>query len=93
MCIVIQEVFPDGVVEKDGRLLPGDQVLEVNGLDLSTATHSEAKRGLSQIYPICRLTVYRERAEEHCPIEKEGWCTPKKIYLIEVYYFRSLFLL
>ena len=29
LCIVIQEVFPDGVVAKDSRLLPGDQLLEV----------------------------------------------------------------
>jgi C-terminal processing protease CtpA/Prc len=29
VCIVIQEVFPDGVIAKDGRLKPGDQVLEV----------------------------------------------------------------
>ncbi|CAC5403710.1 LNX1_2 [Mytilus coruscus] len=30
VCIVIQEVFPEGVVAKDGRLKPGDQILEVN---------------------------------------------------------------
>ena len=29
VCVVIQEVFPDGVVAKDGRLQPGDQLLEV----------------------------------------------------------------
>ena len=28
--MVIQDVFPDGVVAKDGRLLPGDQILEVS---------------------------------------------------------------
>ena len=26
---MIQEVFPDGVVAEDGRLMPGDQILEV----------------------------------------------------------------
>ena len=29
VCVVIQEVFPDGVVAKDGRLQAGDQLLEV----------------------------------------------------------------
>jgi hypothetical protein len=29
VCIVIQEIFPDSVVAKDGRLMPGDQILEV----------------------------------------------------------------
>ena len=27
---------------------------------------------LGQFFPVCRLTVYRERAEENRPIEKEG---------------------
>ncbi|ESO97584.1 hypothetical protein LOTGIDRAFT_103997 [Lottia gigantea] len=72
ICTVIQEIVPDGVVHKDGRLLPGDQILEVNGEDLTQASHYQAKSALYQYYPVCRLTVYRERAEESRPIEKEG---------------------
>ncbi|XP_071120941.1 ligand of Numb protein X 2-like isoform X2 [Mytilus edulis] len=71
VCIVIQEVFPEGVVAKDGRLKPGDQILEVNGEDLTQATHYHAQQALSQYYPVCRVTVYREKAEENRPIEKE----------------------
>ncbi|XP_074659859.1 ligand of Numb protein X 2-like isoform X1 [Tubulanus polymorphus] len=71
MCVLIQEIFPEGVAAKDGRLRPGDQLLEVNGVDLTQASHEDAKRSLSQMYPICRLTVYREKAEENHPIEKE----------------------
>lgn len=71
LCIVIQEVFPDGVVAKDSRLLPGDQLLEVNGEDLTMATHYEAQQALCYYSPLCRLTVYREKAEEVRPIEKE----------------------
>ncbi|XP_021368097.1 ligand of Numb protein X 2-like [Mizuhopecten yessoensis] len=70
-CIVIQEIFPDGVIAKDSRLLPGDQILEVNGEDLTQATHYQAQQLLGQYYPVCRLTVYREKAEESRPIEKE----------------------
>lgn len=71
VCIVIQEVFPDGAVAQDGRLIAGDQILEVNGEDLTQATHQQAVSILAQFFPVCRLTVYRERTEECRPIEKE----------------------
>lgn len=29
MCVVVQEIASEGVVGKDGRLQPGDQILEV----------------------------------------------------------------
>ncbi|PAA46739.1 hypothetical protein BOX15_Mlig001666g1 [Macrostomum lignano] len=63
-CIVIQEIYMDGLVAIDGRLRPGDQILEVNGEDVTRASHSEARRLLSQGSQFCRLTVYRERACE-----------------------------
>lgn len=45
----------------------------MNGVDLTQASHLEARQALRQPYPICRLTVYREKAEETTtPIEKEG---------------------
>ncbi|XP_059172082.1 E3 ubiquitin-protein ligase LNX-like [Physella acuta] len=71
VCTVIQEVFADGAVSHDGRLIAGDQILEVNGEDLTQATHHQAVAILAQFFPVCRLTVYRERAEESRPIEKE----------------------
>ncbi|KAK6972750.1 E3 ubiquitin-protein ligase LNX-like isoform X1 [Biomphalaria glabrata] len=71
VCTVIQEVFADGSVSHDGRLIAGDQILEVNGEDLTQATHHQAVAILAQFFPVCRLTVYRERAEESRPIEKE----------------------
>lgn len=71
VCTVIQEVFPEGAVATDGRLMAGDQILEVNGEDLTQATHHQAVVILAQFFPVCRLTVYRERAEENRPIEKE----------------------
>ncbi|CAG5115068.1 unnamed protein product [Candidula unifasciata] len=71
VCTVIQEVFPEGAVSHDNRLIAGDQILEVNGEDLTQATHQQAVAILAQFFPVCRLTVYRERAEETRPIEKE----------------------
>ncbi|XP_054279641.1 ligand of Numb protein X 2-like [Macrosteles quadrilineatus] len=41
-CIVVQEVFPDGLVAQDGRLKPGDQLVEINGVDMSTISHHQA---------------------------------------------------
>lgn len=72
MCIVIQEVNSEGIASKDGRLQAGDQLLEVNGIDLTNATHSEAREAIKQPYPICHLTVYREKAETNCSLEKQG---------------------
>ena len=40
-CVVVQEVFPDGLVAGDGRLQPGDQIIEINGADMTCATHAQ----------------------------------------------------
>ena len=68
---MIQEIFPDGAIYRDSRLKPGDQILEVNGDDLTQASHYHAHQALTNCLPVCRLTVYRERAEDSRPIEKE----------------------
>ena len=39
-----QEVFPDGLVAGDGRLQPGDQIIEINGTDMTCATHSQVRQ-------------------------------------------------
>jgi len=40
-CVVVQEVFPEGLVSQDGRLKPGDQLIEINGIDMTTASHHQ----------------------------------------------------
>ena len=40
-CVVVQEVFPDGLVASDGRLQPGDQIIEINGIDMTCASHAQ----------------------------------------------------
>ncbi|XP_072443051.1 multiple PDZ domain protein isoform X5 [Chiloscyllium punctatum] len=58
--IIIHEVYEEGAAAKDGRLWAGDQILEVNGIDLRVATHDEAINVLRQIPQKVQLTVYRD---------------------------------
>ena len=46
--IIIHEVYPDGAAAKDGRLKPGDQILEVNSENFRDITHQKALSVLRQ---------------------------------------------
>ncbi|NXE47154.1 LNX2 protein, partial [Casuarius casuarius] len=59
--IVIQEVYRDGIIARDGRLLAGDQILQVNSFDISNVSHNHARAVLSQPCTVLHLTVLRER--------------------------------
>ncbi|XP_061849139.1 ligand of Numb protein X 2 [Colius striatus] len=59
--IVIQEVYRDGIIARDGRLLAGDQILQVNSFDISNVSHNHARAVLSQPCSVLQLTVLRER--------------------------------
>ncbi|XP_036914780.1 ligand of Numb protein X 2 [Sturnira hondurensis] len=59
--IVIQEVYRDGIIARDGRLLAGDQILQVNNYDISNVSHNYARAVLSQPCSTLQLTVLRER--------------------------------
>lgn len=61
--IIIHEVYEEGAASKDGRLWAGDQILEVNGIDLRAASHDEAINVLRQTPPKVRLTVYRDETQ------------------------------
>uniref|UniRef100_A0A8D1TJK2 Multiple PDZ domain protein n=1 Tax=Sus scrofa TaxID=9823 RepID=A0A8D1TJK2_PIG len=60
--IIIHEVYEEGAACKDGRLWAGDQILEVNGIDLRKATHDEAINVLRQTPQRVRLMLYRDEA-------------------------------
>jgi multiple PDZ domain protein len=57
--VVIHEVYPDGAAAIDGRLKPGDQVLEVNNISLRNITHEQAIQMLRRTPAKVRLLVYR----------------------------------
>ncbi|XP_075855000.1 inaD-like protein isoform X3 [Microcebus murinus] len=60
--IVIHEVYEEGAAARDGRLWAGDQILEVNGIDLRSSSHEEAITALRQTPQKVRLVVYRDEA-------------------------------
>ncbi|XP_051881473.1 ligand of Numb protein X 2a isoform X2 [Pristis pectinata] len=59
--IVIQEVYRDSIVAKDGRLLSGDQILQVNGVDISNVPHNYARAVFTRPCSALHLIVLRER--------------------------------
>ncbi|CAL8402421.1 ligand of Numb protein X 2a isoform X1 [Gadus morhua] len=59
--VVIQEVYREGVISRDGRLLAGDQILQVNNVDISNTAHSFARSTLARPCTSLQLTVLRER--------------------------------
>nr|XP_057928147.1 inaD-like protein [Doryrhamphus excisus] len=63
--IVIHEVYEEGAAARDGRLWAGDQILEVNGVDLRGASHDEAILALRQTTSKVLLTVLRD--DDHYP--------------------------
>lgn len=40
---MVQEVYPEGLIAADGRLQPGDQIIEINGVDMTCATHAQVR--------------------------------------------------
>jgi hypothetical protein len=64
--VVVQEVFPDGLIAQDGRLQSGDQIIEVDGVDMTSATHALVCQELKKFtQPTLRLGVYRERIQAY----------------------------
>lgn len=61
--IVIHEVYEDGAAAQDGRLWAGDQILEVNYVDLREATHDMAITALRQTPAVVRLVVLRDESQ------------------------------
>ncbi|XP_053336178.1 multiple PDZ domain protein [Clarias gariepinus] len=57
--ILIHEVNEGGAAHRDGRLMAGDHILEVNGIDLRMASHEEALSVLRLTPQHVRLCVYR----------------------------------
>uniref|UniRef100_UPI003AAAE862 ligand of Numb protein X 2b n=1 Tax=Centroberyx gerrardi TaxID=166262 RepID=UPI003AAAE862 len=59
--IVIQEIVRDSLASRDGRLAPGDHILEVNDVSLASVPHSRAITVLRRPCSLLRLTVMQEK--------------------------------
>ncbi|XP_074543460.1 multiple PDZ domain protein [Halichoeres trimaculatus] len=59
--VIVHEVNDGGAAQRDGRLQAGDQILEVNGIDLRQATHDEAIGVLRLATQRVRLCVFRHQ--------------------------------
>uniref|UniRef100_A0A672I3A8 PDZ domain-containing protein n=1 Tax=Salarias fasciatus TaxID=181472 RepID=A0A672I3A8_SALFA len=59
--VIIHEVNDGGAAQRDGRLQAGDQILEVNGIDLRQATHDEAIAVLRLTTQRVQLCVFRHQ--------------------------------
>ncbi|XP_063932758.1 inaD-like protein isoform X3 [Zophobas morio] len=67
--VVVVEVYPGGAADKDNRLRPGDQILEVNGTHLKDVTHTTASQALRQTLPKMKLVVYRPEKIEYTKLD------------------------
>ncbi|XP_071796027.1 ligand of Numb protein X 2-like [Asterias amurensis] len=67
--IVIQEVTAGGIVARDGRIAAGDQIVQVNDVDLKDVSHQVARMALHRARSPVRLTIYREKAENTSQLE------------------------
>ncbi|XP_029517860.1 ligand of Numb protein X 2b [Oncorhynchus nerka] len=59
--IVIQEIIRDSLAARDGRLAPGDHILEVNDVSLASIPHGQAISVLRRPCPLLRLIVMQEK--------------------------------
>ncbi|XP_036403833.1 ligand of Numb protein X 2b [Megalops cyprinoides] len=73
--IVIQEILRDSLAARDGKLAPGDHILEVNDVSVACVPHRRAIAVLRRPCSMTRLTVMQEkgfstrnpRPEHHSP--------------------------
>jgi hypothetical protein len=60
MCCCPGFFFPDGLVASDGRLQPEDQIIEINGFDLTCASHTQVIHFLLIVFNNLSLLIKRE---------------------------------
>lgn len=66
----ISFIVPGGVAERSGKLYCGDQILSVNGIDLTHATHKEAATSLMEAGQSVKLVV-KYRPEDYIKFENK----------------------
>ncbi|XP_026159401.1 multiple PDZ domain protein-like [Mastacembelus armatus] len=62
MGVFVSDIIRGGVVDSDGRLSPGDQILSINGEDIRAATQEHAQKLLQSCSGAIHLEVARFKA-------------------------------
>ena len=62
--VYIKKVVPDSPAAKDGRLQPGDQIIQINNSPMERATRNDALQALQHSSAYIHLTVYRDPARK-----------------------------
>ncbi|XP_035620162.1 ligand of Numb protein X 2b [Oncorhynchus keta] len=70
--IVIQEIIRDSLAARDGRLAPGDHILEVNDVSLASIPHGRAISVLRRPCPLLRLIVMQEKGFNPRHLQRPG---------------------
>ncbi|EMP35459.1 Ligand of Numb protein X 2 [Chelonia mydas] len=70
--IVVQEVLRDSVVASDGKIAPGDHILEVNGVNISSMTHCQAISLLRHPSPVLHLMVLQEKGFSNRTLKQDS---------------------
>uniref|UniRef100_A0A8B9L439 Ligand of numb-protein X 1 n=1 Tax=Astyanax mexicanus TaxID=7994 RepID=A0A8B9L439_ASTMX len=78
--ILIQDIYREGVIARDGRLLPGDMILKVNGIDITNVPHCYALAALKQPCTLLRLTVLREQRHRYRSHHHHHTPSPGELY-------------
>ncbi|NXX48161.1 LNX2 protein, partial [Tricholaema leucomelas] len=76
--IVVQEVLRDSVIAADGRIAPGDHILEVNGVNISSVTHCQAVSFLRHPGPVLHLMVLQEKGFSNKSAQQDSTSTANR---------------
>lgn len=76
--ILLLEIFPGGMADKDGRLKVGDQIVDVNGISLKDVTYTSALQALRTTLLKMKMIVYRPEKIEYTTVEVDLMKKPGK---------------
>ncbi|XP_018421835.1 PREDICTED: ligand of Numb protein X 2-like [Nanorana parkeri] len=74
--IVVQDVLKDSLIATDGKIMPGDHILEVNGMSISSVSHSQAIALLRQPSSVLYITVLQEKGFSQRSQRTDGGTPP-----------------
>ncbi|XP_065052924.1 partitioning defective 3 homolog isoform X2 [Rhopilema esculentum] len=68
--VYVKNILPRGAAIQDGRLKVGDQITEINGVDVSNKDQTEIVNILKKATGTVRLLVYRQQNEDTAEVDE-----------------------